>query len=46
MRDNGPIFVTSNEGDSAIAHFGFNGWGESSRLSTRMQRFPRSLRPR
>ena len=27
IRDNGPIFVTSDEGDSAIAHFGFNGWG-------------------
>jgi len=27
IRDNGPIFVTSEEGDSSIVHFGFNGWG-------------------
>jgi len=27
VRDNGPIFVTSGAGDSAIVHFGFNGWG-------------------
>jgi agmatine deiminase len=27
IRDNGPIFVTSESGEGAIAHFGFNGWG-------------------
>ncbi len=27
IRDNGPIFVTSEKGETAIAHFGFNGWG-------------------
>src|SRR5512136_3115707 len=27
IRDNGPTFVTSDEGDSAIVQFGFNGWG-------------------
>jgi agmatine deiminase len=27
IRDNGPTFVTSDEGGSAIVQFGFNGWG-------------------
>jgi len=27
IRDNGPVFVTSDEGEFAIVHFGFNGWG-------------------
>ncbi|MBN1678372.1 MAG: agmatine deiminase family protein [Candidatus Thermoplasmatota archaeon] len=27
IRDNGPIFVTSQNEDTSIVHFGFNGWG-------------------
>ncbi len=28
LRDNGPIFVTSAQGEIALVHFGFNSWGE------------------
>jgi agmatine deiminase len=28
IRDNGPTFVSSDSGELAIVHFGFNGWGE------------------
>ena len=28
IRDNGPIFVTSPEGEVAMVDFGFNGWGD------------------
>ena len=28
MRDNGPIFVTDNNGGVALVHFRFNAWGE------------------
>jgi agmatine deiminase len=27
VRDNGPIFVTNSNGDVAMTHFQFNGWG-------------------
>ena len=30
MRDNGPIFVRDARGRVALAHFGFNGWGDRS----------------
>ena len=28
IRDNGPIFVRDDEGQVAMVHFGFDGWGE------------------
>jgi agmatine deiminase len=28
IRDNGPIFVRDDEGQIAMVHFGFDGWGE------------------
>lgn len=28
LRDNGPIFVTSEQGEVALVHFSFNSWGE------------------
>jgi agmatine deiminase len=28
IRDNGPVFLTTPDGERAAAHFGFNAWGE------------------
>lgn len=46
IRDNGPIFVTSEEGDTAIVQFGFNGWGERFPPYDRDARVPEVLSER
>jgi agmatine deiminase len=46
IRDNGPTFVSSDSGELAIVHFGFNGWGERFPPFDRDARVPELLADR